>query len=349
MTRKMPRTVFIEAIGIGEDEATLTAEELEECEERDTQASWLLRRAQPSWTVVLNFIYPPTTYGWPGSDDSDDSASWLQLDDSDDSATDAPRNERERTQLAQTRELKRTETKLKRERRNEETNANARRVTRGNQEALSVAIRTPVKALVFSSNELVYRGDVMTDNKQRDQLLQLLAQLRVALRMPGGRGLTSLDVSCNCMMDAGAAILADALNADTCGLISLDVRHSVMGDKGAMVLANALCKQTCKLIDLDISHNVVRDDGAAAMAHALCTEGCVLSHLSLRDNQVWTEGMVALALALRTDACTLTSLDVSTPRLQYILFITGFCLASSCSLSFFLNNKYYKYNCVLFF
>lgn len=135
-----------------------------------------------------------------------------------------------------------------------------------------------------------------------------------------GHGLTSLDLDCNDLLDAGLAELAAALPRSR--LRTLRLGGNRIGALGARSLAAALPSSSLEVLDL--SRNQLGPAGATAIAAALTAPGCgaagagpsarsvgaqpheprqvpgcTLRSLSLAVNRIGDEGAKALAGALR--------------------------------------------------
>ena len=129
-------------------------------------------------------------------------------------------------------------------------------------------------------------------NHVRDAGAEVLA---AALEASPTSALATLYITDNEVSDAGAAALARA----TGRLETLGLGGNAIGDAGAAALADGL-RNGSRLRALGLSANRVSDAGARALADALCAPGGApaLASLSLARNRVGDAGAKALARAL---------------------------------------------------
>ena len=104
-----------------------------------------------------------------------------------------------------------------------------------------------------------------------------------------------LDLRNNCISDAGAVALAQALHHNST-LEWLLLSNNSISDAGAVALAQAL-HHNSTLVRLDLSNNSISDTGAVALAQAL-HHNSTLVWLDLYNNSISDAGAVALAQAL---------------------------------------------------
>jgi hypothetical protein len=109
------------------------------------------------------------------------------------------------------------------------------------------------------------------------------------------RELVHLDLSCNCIGDAGTKSLAGVL-AQCAALAHLVLNENQIGHAGAESLAGAL-GQCASLAHLDLYYNAIGDDGAESLAGAL-PQCAALAHLDLALNQIGEAGAESLAAVL---------------------------------------------------
>ena len=121
---------------------------------------------------------------------------------------------------------------------------------------------------------------------------------------PDVKCITSLNLSENQFLTAGASSLANALK-HTPKLDFLSIGYNAIGDIGVKAIAFAL-EHTPLLRTLELQVNNISDDGATSLAAAL-RHIAALTSLELANNPIEIDGAVALFTAL-----------VQTPHLSYL-------------------------------
>jgi Ran GTPase-activating protein (RanGAP) involved in mRNA processing and transport len=121
-------------------------------------------------------------------------------------------------------------------------------------------------------------------------------------RLPGP---VSLNLSRNNIDAQGAALLAEALKANT--LTALDLSNNPLGDQGACALAEGLTLNA-GLTALNLSRAGVGSTGATALAEMLSANNTLRS-LNLQCNALCDDGTQKLAIALYKN-CTLNELNI---------------------------------------
>eukprot|EP00667_Euglena_gracilis_P021461 EG_transcript_23535 len=112
----------------------------------------------------------------------------------------------------------------------------------------------------------------------------------------------------NCIGDAGAQLVAEALHTNTT-VQKIKLHSNALGPEGAKALAEAL-QTNATLREVDLTWNAIGPEGAKALAEALQTNA-TLREVRLGCNNIGPAGAKALAEALRTNA-TLQVVDLGT-------------------------------------
>lgn len=135
----------------------------------------------------------------------------------------------------------------------------------------------------------------------------------------GGGGLTSLDLSGNCIGPAGAWRLAEGLRASP-SLALLDLSNNKLGAEGAAAIVAGLAASggvlpvASRLRTLRVSGNGIGCAGAAAMLRAGLRENAALTELCMDANGIRDEGCLALARWAADRLLLAASPDKTLPR-----------------------------------
>ncbi len=126
--------------------------------------------------------------------------------------------------------------------------------------------------------------------------------------------ITNVSLSDNCIDDAGAQLIANALTRSS-NLRSITLNRNRIGDAGAAAIAGALMSPNCLLDRIDMSNNLIGDAGAAAIAHVFTSPLCArLCDMNMMNNLIDDAGAVALATRLAHNT-TIGCLNLSSNKI----------------------------------
>jgi hypothetical protein len=156
-----------------------------------------------------------------------------------------------------------------------------------------------------SASSLVY-SDLNWGGKEAKSLVQVISSGILAPK------LKELNLFANMLDDDAAALLAEAMSADTLPqLVSLALGANQIGDAGLTALAQAGLPHVPKLRNFSVGANVA-DEGTAALAAAIANGALpVLEDFSFdRSRQVGDAGVTALVAALTAARTPLKTLNL---------------------------------------
>ncbi|KAG2459926.1 CNOT2 protein, partial [Polypterus senegalus] len=128
--------------------------------------------------------------------------------------------------------------------------------------------------------------------------------------------LTSLDLGCNNLKDAGMCLLCEGLRSANCKLETLGLMSTGLTSKCCEALSLALSVEHSQLMELFLEDNNLGDSGVHLLCEGLKSPNCKVEMLSLRSCGLTSECCIYLSSALSVGHSSLIELELTNNKLE---------------------------------